>query len=601
MHADQKRVAPFLALRSQSVDAARELVGWTHQINLADIPCNYGTFAITPQYTQSTNPKALGRCLFGSSLSEDSDITSVKISGSRVLNRGSNDWLADYFYLPTDYQSTLEICPSIKNIMADFNLYIGFDAFLKGLYLRIHAPLAHTTWDLHFREYIENKGIASDDPGYFAPAAIPRSNLLASFSDFACGKIVENVPDAFFNQLRYAKITCHKRSATSVSDLQAVIGYNVLLTKNYHLGVGMRAAAPTGNRPMAHELFEPIVGNGRHWELGAQITSHVTLYGNDETNAGFYCDANITHMFKAWQRRTFDLRNKPLSRYMPAVRLGTPVEFGLVGVSQTPIFTAIPAIAQFQQIFAPIANLTTQDVRVKIKIQADVVLLFNVTHRGFSGDIGYNFWAHSCEKISRDWPPVCPKVNDFAFNSWGLKGDEQVWGYSMGTAGVMATPLSATQCKATINSGTNYPAQGTQDPTVILAGQKNPGIDNPLPAYIDAGATQLSATPQPFNFPINTSIEPVFLLECNFVQPCFGDKDLKGTRGLSHKVFAHVSYDWPRECAYAAYIGLGGYAEFGQSSKNKSNTSSQICCQKNSCLQCSLSQWSIWLKGGITF
>ena len=55
------------------------------------------------------------------------DTRSINISGSAIANRGANDWLADYFGLPRDFQSTVIFKPTISNYILDFSFYAGLD------------------------------------------------------------------------------------------------------------------------------------------------------------------------------------------------------------------------------------------------------------------------------------------------------------------------------------------------------------------------------------------------------------------------------------------------------------------------------------------
>jgi len=60
------------------------------------------------------------------------------------------------------------------------------------------------------------------------------------------------------------------------------LGYNFLLCPDAHIGVSFYAAAPTGNRPLGAFLFEPIIGNGKHWEVGAGLTSHTNIWKSED-------------------------------------------------------------------------------------------------------------------------------------------------------------------------------------------------------------------------------------------------------------------------------------------------------------------------------
>ncbi len=97
-----------------------------------------------------------------------------------------------------------------------------------------------------------------------------------------------------------------------------MLGYNAWLEHDSHLGFEVRAAIPTGTLPTGEFLFEPVVGNGHHWELGAGFSGHILFWEDDDTDGtfGFYADANITHLFKNSQCRVFDLCNRTDSRYM---------------------------------------------------------------------------------------------------------------------------------------------------------------------------------------------------------------------------------------------------------------------------------------------
>ena len=64
-------VANDVRIRSQSVDTARELSGWINHINLFNIDGIHGSFAITPEYTQSFNGRHIARyCLVTHLLAE---------------------------------------------------------------------------------------------------------------------------------------------------------------------------------------------------------------------------------------------------------------------------------------------------------------------------------------------------------------------------------------------------------------------------------------------------------------------------------------------------------------------------------------------------
>jgi hypothetical protein len=601
-------VVPLLNYRSQGQDLAREISGWSPYVNLVGDDCNYGAFAITAEYAQSFNNAQIAQCLFGdlACCNSKCPLASVKISGSRVTNRGAQDWLADYFYLPTDFQSVVTFTPSIQNAIFDLNFFMGLDKWVNGLYVKFQAPIVWSNWELNMQESLIDRGVNNYDPGYFdsfvlAPT-VPdyplgvgtfRDVLLESFSAYIGGDTVVTNTTSLDTQLKFAKISACREAKTTLADIHLTLGYNFLNCDNYHFGLGLRLVAPTGSRPDGEFFFEPMIGNGKFWEIGAHITSHAALWtGCDDTiNLNFYADATITHMMSAEQRRTFDLKGKPFSRYMLAQQLGTPIINGLGGTNNPPVGAPLTgSIAQFQEVFTPLANISTLDVRVSIAIQAELAAQLTFGWNNMRWDLGYNFWTRSCEKIKSDCPSAPCKLIAFEEDKWGLKGDAYVFGFTPITQ--IPVALSATQSNATIHSGTNA-AQGF-DP---LVSPQNPQIDNPQ--FAVANANTILPVPLSSNMVIltqtRTSIQPVFLTS--------SDLDTVGTRGISHKIYSNLSYNWLDHECWIPYLGIGGFAEFGSNGACSTNCAPNPCSSNctTSCLQCSLSQWGVWLKGGVSF
>jgi len=726
--AQSSSATPYFNIRSQSANLALEMVGQEGYINRYDSEGNYTVFSITPAFQQSFRSGDLACCLFGEDLVKCGDCSQITISGSQVSGtRGSRDWLADYFGLPTDFKSTIKFSPRIRNVLVDANFYMGLDDWKEGMYFRMHIPFVHTRWELNYCETVCAKGTNNHLFGYFSgnnpPSGDPnfcsengignlRSELLCSAADFfsnskapnlsntlrfgpisneddqgdLCGGAINGLDTIQYtdsivfeplNYARWAGCECSPLTKNGVADWRFTLGYNAYQSEKFHVGFGITGAAPTGNRPHGEYLFEPVIGNGNHWELGGQFTSHYRFWQSEDEEKHFtaYLDANITHLFKARQTRSFDLKNRPNSRYMLAMQLGEPCNLynailqrcipdGQSG--EDPGYGTLTsglteAVAQFAHVYAPVANLTTVDVNVNIGAQIDLALMFNYTSRNWSFDLGYNLWARTCERIKLDCK--CPtRLSDGT--SWALKGDAYVYGVTAGCGDMRICTsncaddtartwkatlttndpyaLGATQSKATIHKGTNDTA--TVSAPGFSGSFVNPGIDNPRFAgtRIDlevcpANNSEREMSPQAraaasafvtLNGGCDTSQvnngrrimnskRPVYLTE--------NDLDLDGaaTKGLSHKVFAHLSYQWLRKEAdgYVPFFGIGASGEFANnsgdccatscttsSSSSSSSSSSTNSCNKTcddvcglGCKRCALSQWSVWVKGGFSF
>ena len=159
------------------------------------------------------------------------------------------------------------------------------------------------------------------------------------------------------------------RRAVHFAELRTNLGYDYFIHDLHHVGIKMQFAIPLGNRPHGEFLFEPIVGNGHHYELGIGATAHALVWDNVETDekVDFFVDVTINHLFKASQRRAFDLKGKPNSRYMLAEKMTPNISNNLTGNGITPIM-------QFDREISSMVNFTTRDITVSANVQADVAL-----------------------------------------------------------------------------------------------------------------------------------------------------------------------------------------------------------------------------------
>lgn len=589
--------------RSQSVNAARELAGWEHEVNKSDMEDIYGTFALTFEGVSSMRSSAIAQGLLGSDVCCDKCPT-LRIQGSQVANRNANAWLADYFGLAPDFQSVVTFEPSISSFIADFNAYVGLDNLLGGLYFRIHAPIQRTVWRLNMEESevtghgFYPQGYMSPTTGIPAPLVFASSPAFQTFTQAVTGAPVTTVgapanylhafsrtggtagydptAESMYRPLAVCLFgsndcDCPSNRRVGLADLRMMLGWNFLRSEDYHLGLGLIVAAPTGNTPDPEYLFSPVIGNGHHTEVGGQLTSHYTFWRSedDARSFGLYLDLNVTHLFGDCQRRCMDLCGKPNSKFMLAEKLAPDL-----ATTTTSGYT-------FAFEYAQVANLTTRSYDVSIPWQVDLALLANYTSGAFSMGIGYEFFGQACEKFG------CDSDCSFSLTGqyWALKGDAFVYDL----APTIPVPMAATESKATIYNGTN----GTTKSNV------NAKIDNP----VLQNATQFTSKP------------PIFIKET--------DLDLDGaqTKQRSNKLFAHFTYRWD-EWKYSEnwlpYVGVGTEIEWGSgrdccdtdcgtSCVTTSTTTSSTNCCTTSCNDCdcctnfALSQWGVWFKGGLSF
>ncbi len=629
-------VIPFIQWRSQGRNMARKLEGTTsYAVYQADMDDNYGTFNMTVEYDQTFRGHDIARCLFGDSVVSTPATASnncsnscnnnetLIISGQNNQPRAITDWAAENFLLPRDFKSAISFSPKVQSVIFDLNLFVGLDRWVNGLYFRLYGPVVWNKSSLRADETILAQGTTDGGlytQGYFDPdTAVPAASLFQSALNFfgGCQLPAYNGQNVVIQPLKFAKFSdcnlnnnnnnnncsndCNGTShhKTGFAELRGEFGWNYIADK-YRFLLNIQAAAPTGTRPNAEFLLPAYVGNGKHWELGGGIGGSWMMWSSEdgERSFNFIVEADITHLFKAKQKMTFDLKGKPASRYMLAEKLVTP--------AATDALT--PANATFATdgtgLYMPVANFSTRDVKVGFGVQGDVVAMFNYTHRGFSWDLGYNFWGMSCSQISLSCDDNCnnnnscsPAVIPFP-NNMALKGDASIAGYN--SNGLVPPTdftygIGATESGATIFSGTNIGKTASS--------LSNPGIDTPINAVAAAGSENPGDL---FIFGdiggtiIQTSNTPVFI--------SIYDLDIEGAkqRGMSNKVFTHFNYTWTDRDRWVPYVGAGFSAEFGSHCGNGDCNSTPVVVNNNnsgcnSCKKCALSQWGVEIKGGVSF
>lgn len=571
--------SPLLLPRSQGVDIVRDSVGQDQFINRFDMDGTYGAFAVTAGYTRSMKPDNIAQFFFGDQLE---GCNKLLIQGSKLGKVTANDesspirhpkaWVADYFGLPSDYSSAVKFNPIIENFMVDLNLYVGLDDFWKGTYFKVHSPLVHTKWDMHTTECIKNHGTFAPSyaAGLMGQAALIAAQLPTSFMAAMQGSTTFGDMQS---PICYGKLPICPMDRTRLADIQAKLGWNIFESDDYNFGLYVDATLPTGTRPSACYLFEPIVGNGKHYALGAGVTTSWIFYRSEQHQdryLGLYFDATLSHLFSSCQKRSFDFCGLPNSRYMLLEEFG-PAADGLLNDGTT------AEIYQYTGKTLPAINYTTFNVEAKINLQADMAFKFGYVRENWNFDFGYNFWARTGEKFN--CPKCSPCVDEFKYafkgNSW-LYGDDT-------SQTAIHHELSNTNSNATIQNVGN--------------------LDNPVAGYYSAyRITEVGSQTVPY---LNISMPPVFVSRA--------DLNMGQTpTAISHKLFLNIEHAWKgQDARWLPFLGIGGSMEIAHGSNN--DCTCDCDCNDNaggSCGGCcgdfkskvgAVSQWGTWIKGGVYF
>lgn len=166
---------------------------------------------------------------------------------------------------------------------------------------------------------------------------------------------------------------------TGVADVEIKIGYDGLHTDCFYVNGYVGALVPTGNRPNARYIFEPMVGHNRHagFLFGGEIM--YDMWSGCDSCLSWEINFDSRYLFSSREKRSFDLKNRPWSRYL------------LVYASQADATNGC---------VSPGINFFTQDMNVTPRFYSSMnTALVYTTMCGFQAEAGWNFWARQAEKI----------------------------------------------------------------------------------------------------------------------------------------------------------------------------------------------------------
>ncbi len=510
---------PFFASRSQGNNLARRLVGEVNELLHCGSKHKNGIFSITPEWSQNFHRNRLGN-YFSIHNGFNNESNTMTFRGSMAQNPPfsptNTDILAENFLLPSTFSGAVTLFPHIENFITDINFRLNLYNRLPGLYVEVGLPIAWTRSHVALHE--ETPAFAGTDIAILASnnpikgpyvTTAPFTTITEAFTGaHVTQEFTFTAPGVApiaigIENMRFGLID-GKKTKSGVADIELVLGYNVLCKPKYHLDFNIRVTVPTGNRPEAVYMFEPIIGGGHHLQIGGGLSAHGKVWSNGcDRSWSIWFDSALYYAFNTKQRRTFDLLNNGVgSRYL--------------------LFKQFNEAGNFANRFVPGPNITTLDAKVGIGLIGQAVLLVDYQRKGLTIDFGYSAWGREKEKIK-----LTQEIEQATFGIWG------------GTPIDNLIPGAAnrTNSQVLIN-GENFISATNQE------------FDTPSPSFISNNNIDVASAESP--------------------------------AALSHMLFAHVCYAWPRKHC-TPFIGAGGQVEFSGKENN------------------ALTQWGIWGKVGLAF
>ena len=381
------------SLRPQDSNVARKMVGVEDKIHLYGKEEFYGVLSVGLEYGQTfRRQNQLGK-FFNFA------------AGKNCMTYGNScDGTFDVYGVNfgTTASGTLCFDPIIKNFVADFDFWMGWDEFICGLWTRVQLPVNSTRWDLRLCDNVDGDGSSTFTPGFLnsdctVSPAVPFKSLKAAFAgDQGFGSAPA---------LTAGKV-CGVQKDTQVAGLHFDLGYDFVRRERGHVGASIHFVAPTGTKPNDEFLFNAVSGAQHMWQIGGTFNAGYQLWENCDGNQrlGIYLDAVVTHLFGAKQRRLFGLfidgNSSAGSSYL-LLKKFNPNTGDVVGLERA-------------------ANILNCCAKIEAGVMADIGVMLQYDCGCFSTGLGWNFWSRSREKVKAIY---C----DIEAKTYGIKGNTDLF------------------------------------------------------------------------------------------------------------------------------------------------------------------------------
>lgn len=368
----------FMLIRPASYNLAMDQQLWHNFVYTKEGP-TYGGFQFIPFYQSSRKKSKFTRYFLFNGKNE------LLIAGDAnapdVLKR---DIRAEWLGLPTDFRGKLSVCPAQKQI--------GFTI----MYNQDLKPLTDI-------EFLEDWSI-----GIEIPVIVVENDINFQQWDMrSTGTEVNTQKDIFsaFNQdsWRYAKIPKKTKSLTRPEKIKFTVGRSMMSEDYCQLASNLSLSFPIAPHQDPEFMFNPVVGMDHHIGWGGAVFMQAALNKNTQDFAlTFFLNLEGTFYFRNRQYRTYDLKEKPWSRYMLFTRKNSAPGDVKPGV-----------------------NILTLDSIVRPFGFADFSTGFRIYASIFEIELGYDLWGFGGERVelrselNSEFNYRCEGLNEFGIAGSG--------------------------------------------------------------------------------------------------------------------------------------------------------------------------------------
>ncbi|MGB8468487.1 MAG: hypothetical protein WCE21_05835 [Candidatus Babeliales bacterium] len=262
---------------------------------------------------------------------------------------------AEWLNLPSNFFGTLRIAPH----QHQFGIWVEASQDIKTF---INHPFLDNIW------------VAVAFPFQTATTNLKPKSITFQTEE----NVFPSTPIEAFNRgnMIFGKIKEDHSSRSGICEVHFRLGTTFVARDGFVAGLYSSIIAPTFNPQRAEYMFSPFLGHNGHWGLGAGAYLQLPLNIDTEDKLmSFFLEIDNQYLLRNFQWRTFDLVQKPFSRYLL--------------LNKNDGTTNIPAV-----------NIFTQRVKVQPFNFVDMAVGFRFNWHRYEAEIAYNLWAHGDEYLS---------------------------------------------------------------------------------------------------------------------------------------------------------------------------------------------------------
>jgi hypothetical protein len=315
---------------------------------------------------------------------------------------GNQDIVAENFNIVTNqgnFCSRLAFKPRQSFVGVGLS---GYCQLSNKIWLSFEAPVIHVKNTLDMVETVT----------YAGGGAVVKTGAAAT-QGFNGTAFVANMTQAFKNpNMLYGKID-GSQSKTRLAYINLKLGYTYLHEEDRSLQMYGGFLLPTGNKPKAIYLFEPLVGNNKHFGL-ILGTFFTRRYEMKRFAINISADSDTEFLFANTQTRSFDLAGKPWSRYM-----------GVYANNTQRLLDTVNGTGNSQMRFQTWGvNLFTQEVKVNPHFSTNLILNASFElPKNMAFDLGFKCFWQQDEHVTLKNPwtqtPIIGELSDAFTNNPG--------------------------------------------------------------------------------------------------------------------------------------------------------------------------------------